>query len=62
VRVFQTLAVRYGRAKWFLGAESFNLPNHTNIPRANPYVGSGHGGAIDSLPARQIQLFTVFEF
>lgn len=62
LRVFKTLNVHDGRAKWFLGAESFNLFNHTNVLRVNPFTTPGFGGAIEILQARQIQLFSAFEF
>ena len=62
VRVFKTINFHEGRAKWFLGAESFNLLNHTNILRVNPYAGPGYGGAIEILQARQVQMFSAFEF
>jgi hypothetical protein len=62
VRVFKTLDFREGRAKWFLGAESFNVLNHTNVLRVNPFAGPGYGGAIEIMAARQIQLFSAFEF
>jgi len=62
VRVFKTLDVREGRAKWFLGAESFNVLNHTNVLRVSPFAGPGLGGAIEILQARQVQLFSALEF
>ena len=62
VRVFKTLNFQAGRAKWFLGAESFNLLNHTNILRVNPFAGRGFGGAIEILQGRQIQMFSAYEF
>jgi len=61
-RVFKTIDIREGRAKWFLGAESFNVLNHTNVLRSNAFVGAGYGGAIEIMPARQIQWFSAFEF
>ena len=68
LRVFKTLNVKGGRAKWFLGVESFNILNHTNRLRVSPYYSTGatrlnnYRGAIEILNARQIQWFSALEF
>jgi hypothetical protein len=62
LRVMKTIKVLDERALFQFGVESFNLLNHTNVERVSPWAGPRYGGILESLPARQIQLMTQFEF
>lgn len=68
LRAFKVIKVMKERAKWHVGAESFNLLNHINVLRVSPfYAAAGEKLANYSMPvevlnARQIQLFAAFEF
>ena len=68
LRVFKVIQVMKERAKWHVGAESFNLLNHTNSLRVSPfYAAAGqklanYGQPVEVLNARQVQLFAAFEF
>ncbi|MBM3764611.1 MAG: hypothetical protein FJW32_04390 [Acidobacteria bacterium] len=62
LRVMKTIEVLNERALFQFGVESFNLLNHTNVERVSQWAGPRYGGILESLPARQIQLMTQFEF
>jgi hypothetical protein len=68
LRVFKVVPVMEGRAKFHIGAESFNLLNHTNVLRVSPSYAArevrlqNYNRPIEIMNARQIQLFMAFEY
>jgi hypothetical protein len=68
LRIFKTIPVMDGRAKFFAGGESFNILNHSNMLRVSPFYAAkgeilgGYRSPIEVMNARQIQLFLVFEY
>ncbi|MBI3682055.1 MAG: TonB-dependent receptor [Acidobacteria bacterium] len=68
LRVFKVIKVMNERAKWHVGAESFNLLNRTNSLRVSPYYAAAgqrltnYDRPVEVMNARQIQLFAAFEF
>ncbi len=68
LRVFKVVPVREGRAKFHIGAESFNLLNHTNVLRVSPFYAArdmrlqNYNRPIEIMNARQAQLFVAFEY
>ncbi len=68
LRVFKVIPILEGRAKWHVGAESFNILNHTNSLRVSPFYAAqsvrlaNYQRPIEVLNARQVQLFAALEF
>lgn len=68
LRVFKVIKVMNERAKWHVGAESFNLLNHTNSLRVSPFYAAvgerlaNYAKPVEVMNARQVQLFAAFEF
>ena len=68
LRVFKTIEIKGGRAKWFLGVESFNILNRANFQRVSPFYASGgsllssYGRPAELMNNRQVQLFAALEF
>lgn len=62
LRLMKTIMYRENRSRLQFGAESFNLLNHTNYLRANPYQGARFGGLVEASNPRQVQLFVQFEY
>ena len=62
-RLMKTLTYRENRSRLQFGVESFNLLNHTNYVRANPYVTSGRfRELVEASNPRQVQIFVQFEY
>lgn len=66
-RLFKEWHFEKRAAKWQAGVEAYNILNHANPLRLNPFVTPGapalsRPGVLEFSSARQIQLFTHFEF
>ena len=68
LRIFKVIPIHEGRAKWHVGAESFNILNHTNSLRVSPFYAAqgvrlaNYNRPVEVLNARQVQLFATLEF
>ncbi|MBI1356846.1 MAG: hypothetical protein GC160_21110 [Acidobacteria bacterium] len=62
LRVMKGFWVMDDRAILQVGVEAFNLLNHTNVLRANPFDTPSHGARLETLNPRQLQLMAQFEF
>ncbi len=68
LRIFKVIPILEGRAKWQVGAESFNLLNHTNTLRVSPFYAAqgvrltNYNRPVEVLNARQVQLFATLEW
>ena len=68
LRLMKTYKVKQERALLQFGVESFNLTNHSNTDRVSQYYATpqgrlaNYGATLESLPARQLQLFMQLEY
>ena len=62
LRVMKTIHFHENRSRLQFGLESFNLLNHTNVLRVNPYAGPAFGHAVEVNTPRQVQLMMQFEY
>ena len=62
MRVMKTIRFSHDRSRLQFGVEAFNLLNHTNVLRVNPYYTAAYGRAVEVNPARQVQLMAQFEY
>src|SRR5437867_880693 len=68
LRVARRFPFKHNRAWFNLGAEMFNLTNHSNFLRVSPYYATGglrlpsYRNAVETLNARQIQLLLTLEY
>ncbi len=68
LRIFKVIPILEGRAKWHVGAESFNLLNRTNNLRVSQFYAAqglrlaNYQQPIEVLNARQVQLFAALEW
>jgi hypothetical protein len=62
LRMMKTIRFHQDRSRFQFGVEAFNLLNHTNVLRVNPYSTAAFGRALEVNPARQVQLMAQFEY
>ena len=62
LRVMKTIRFHNDSSRLQFGVESFNLLNHTNVLRVDPYYTPSFGRAVEVNSARQIQLMMQFEY
>lgn len=62
LRLMKTIPFHHERSRLQFGVEAFNVLNHTNALRVNPYVGRNFGALVEALNPRQIQLMIQFEY
>lgn len=68
LRLMKTFPFSNDRARLQVGIEAFNLTNHSNPLRFNPYHSAGatrlasFGGVVETLNARQFQFLAQFEY
>jgi hypothetical protein len=62
MRVMKTIHFQHDRSRLQFGVEGFNLLNHTNVLRVNPYYTAAFGRAVEVNTARQVQLMAQFEY
>jgi hypothetical protein len=62
LRVMKTIRFQHDRSRLQFGVESFNLLNHTNVLRVDPYYTPSFGRPIEINSARQVQLMMQFEY
>lgn len=68
LRVMKTYRLLRERALLQFGVESFNLTNHSNTDRVSQFYATpqgriaSYGSTLESLPARQLQLFMQLEY
>jgi hypothetical protein len=62
VRLMKTIRFQHDRSRLQFGVEAFNLLNHTNVLRVNPYYTATFGRVLEVNPARQVQLMAQFEY
>jgi hypothetical protein len=58
----KTIRFHNDRSRLQFGVESFNLLNHTNVLRVDPYDTPSFGRAVEVNSARQVQLMMQFEY
>ena len=58
----KTIRFGHDRSRLQFGVESFNLLNHTNVLRVDPYFTPSFGRPIEINTARQVQLMIQFEY
>lgn len=62
LRLMKTIPFDNDRSRLQFGVEAFNVLNHTNRLRVNPYLGPNFGTLVESLNPRQVQLMIQFEY
>ncbi len=68
LRVMKSIWLKPDRMVLQFGAEGFNLINHSNPLRVSPFYAAGgrriesYRGVVETLPARQVQLFVQLEY
>lgn len=62
LRLMKTIKVQQERARLQFGVEAFNLMNHTNRLRVNPFYTNTFGAIVEAQNPRQIQLMFQFEY
>jgi hypothetical protein len=62
IRMMKTIRFNHDRSRFQFGVEAFNLLNHTNVLRVNPYYTAAFGRVVEVNPARQVQLMAQFEY
>jgi hypothetical protein len=61
LRIMKTIPV-HERARVPFGVEAFNLLNHTNRLRVNPYDTGNFGAVVEAQNSRQLQLMFQYEY
>jgi hypothetical protein len=68
LRAMKSIWLKPDRTVLQFGAEAFNLINHSNPLRVSPFFAAGgqklstYRGVVETLPARQVQLFVQLEY
>ena len=62
LRVMKTIRFQHDRSRLQFGVEAFNLLNHTNVLRVDPYYTPSFDRPVEINSARQVQLMMQFEY
>jgi len=62
LRVMKTIRFDHDRSRLQFGVEAFNLLNHTNVLRVDPYYTPSFDRPVEINSARQVQLMMQFEY
>lgn len=66
--VLKAFPIRHNRARLVVGAQAFNLLNHTNFLRVSPFYAAqgvkldSYRGPVETLNGRQVQFYAVIEY